>query len=147
MALLAGSDAEIDEAELEQRFGAGGFSVVRIDVDGEPSARASVLKELLDGDTELFLLGVRFVPEEYQSFAKETCLEREKQFVRLPGALDARDRSSDLAPGRLATRAHQAKSAPDPDGDPGASGMESPFETSSRVSRLTLRRVCINVRQ
>ena len=89
VALLAGSDAEIDEAELEQRFGAGGFTVVRIDVDGEPSARASVLKELLDGDTELFLLGVRFVPEEYQSF-KETCLEREKQFVRLPGALDAR---------------------------------------------------------
>ena len=89
VALLAGSDAEIDEAGLEKRFGAGGFTVVRIDVDGDPSARTSVLRELLEGDTELFLLGVRFVPEEYQSF-KETCLEREKQFVRLPGALDAR---------------------------------------------------------
>lgn len=89
VALLAGSDAEIDEAALEQRLGASGFTVVRIDVDGDPSARASVLKDLLDGDTELFLLGVRFVPEEYQRF-KVTCLEREKQFVRLPGALDAR---------------------------------------------------------
>ncbi|MEC8510515.1 MAG: hypothetical protein VX015_00090 [Planctomycetota bacterium] len=89
VALVASSDAEIDEAELEERFGAGGFAVVRIDVDGDALARASILQELLDGDTDLFLLGVRFVPEEYQSF-KETCLQREKQFVRLPGALDAR---------------------------------------------------------
>lgn len=89
VALLAGSDVEIDEAELEAHFGAGGVTVVRIDVDGDASARTSALEELLDGDTELFLLGVRFVPEEYQSF-KGTCLERDKQFVRLPGALDAR---------------------------------------------------------
>ena len=99
VALLAGSDAEIDEAELEQRFGAGGFSVVRIDVDGEPSARASVLKGL-DGDTGS------------SSSACDSCRipelqgdlpEREKQFVRLPGALDARAIAIDLAPGRLAT--------------------------------------------
>ncbi|MEE2940846.1 MAG: hypothetical protein VX460_10710 [Planctomycetota bacterium] len=89
VALLAGSDAALDEAELEEHFGKGGFAVVRIDVDGDAPARASALQELLDGDTELFLLGVRFVPEEYQGF-KETCLQRDKQFVRLPGALDAR---------------------------------------------------------
>ena len=89
VALLAGRDAEIDEAELQEHFGAGGFDVVRIDVDSDAAARASALQELLDGDHELFLLGVRFVPEEYQSF-KGTCLERDKQFVRLPGALDAR---------------------------------------------------------
>lgn len=87
--LLAASDAELDEDDLAKSLGAGTLDVVRIDINGDVAERSAILDGLLEGASELFLLGVRFVPEEYQRF-KEACLEREKQFVRLPGALDAR---------------------------------------------------------
>ncbi len=86
--LFMGPTDELDVARLGVELGAGTFSAVVIDTTQDEEARAAKLQEQLGLDTELFLLGIRLDPEEYQTF-KQGCISRDKQFVRLPGSLDA----------------------------------------------------------
>lgn len=89
IALMVAKGAEVDEEEMLKALGPASMVLVRLDVDGDEEKRAAAIEELLGGETDLYLLGLRFVPAEYQRF-KEACLEKGKQFVRLPGALEPR---------------------------------------------------------
>lgn len=78
--------AQVDA--LGKALGARKFSVVTIDPAEDVETRAASLRQLVESDTQLFLLGIRFESEEYKTF-KEACLARERLFVRLPGSLEA----------------------------------------------------------
>lgn len=86
--LFMGPAEELDVARLGMELGAGKFAAAVIDTAGCEDARAVLLEQQLETDTELFLLGIRLNPDEYQSF-KQGCIKRDRQFVRLPGSLDA----------------------------------------------------------
>lgn len=86
--LFMGPADKLDVARLGVELGAGTFAAAVIDTTCDEEVRAAELEQQLGTDTELFLLGIRLDPDEYQAF-KQGCIQRDKQFVRLPGSLDA----------------------------------------------------------
>lgn len=87
VALCVEVGAGADGPALGDALGARRLDLIELDLAAPPDERTARLTAALEGEPELFLLGLRLDPEEYRVF-KEDCLARGKQFVRLPGSLE-----------------------------------------------------------
>lgn len=87
--LFSEDGAEVDETALLSELGPRTLTRLRLSAEADEAARWEQLTQALDGpETDLVLLGIRLPAAEYQRF-KESCLERQKPFVRLPGSFSA----------------------------------------------------------